>query len=384
MDENDIKRLITKLNRILVELDARNTDLKENRTVFTNQYGTTDNQYFNNQNQILNNVEDILKKFQNLLVQMSPSITRGQKHYLNHTGNKLDPFSRCWLTSSVTQVHLFQKDYPECVNELSECFTSVMKYLHLCLQSCIDTINDEERIKTDPEESNKRFKWNIDCYENYPRVNIEKNNPAIIEFIRCNYNEDLFGSGHYHLYNMEQVIQLVFFVLDYRRKKNGYTDLETNVFRNDVAALEKCRYLIDHFDEMIPQRNAKNKTIKGKYMYEFIEKYMMHNGQVSLTDAYKCFCERYERIPGKHKLVSYERVHECRTSKTTNGGQSDDTQVEKCKRKVMDLPCFRQNLDEWERSYLAGYGHDMKTAESLQSHDGFHATNEQVLRYSPL
>ena len=43
-----------------------------------------------------------------------------------------------------------------------------------------------------------------------------------------------------------------------------------------------------------------------------------------------------------------------------------------------------QNLEEWERSYLAGYGHDMKTAESLQSHDGFHATNEQVLHYSPL
>ena len=43
-----------------------------------------------------------------------------------------------------------------------------------------------------------------------------------------------------------------------------------------------------------------------------------------------------------------------------------------------------QNLEEWERSYLAGHGHDMKTAESLQSHDGFHATNEQLLHYSPL
>lgn len=184
---------------------------------------------------------------------------------------------------------------------------------------------------------------------------------------------------------MEQIIQLAFFVLDYRRQKNGYTDLETKVFRNDVAALEKCRYLIDHFDEMIPQCNDKNKTIKGEYIYAFIEKYMMHNGQVSLTDAYKCFCERYERNPGKYKLVSYARVQQCRSSKTTNDGQSDDTQVEKSKRKVMDdLPCFMQNLEEWERRYLAAHGHDMHTAQSLQSCDGFHATNEQVLSFPPV
>lgn len=382
MDEYDIRRLISKLNRILVELKDRNIDLEENSTVFTQQYGTTDNQYFNNQNYILNNVEDILKQFEKLLVQMSPPITREQKHYLNREGDKLDVFSRSYLTCQSTQTHLFKEDYPEFVNELSECFSSVMKYLHRCLQICIDTINEEERIKTDPEESNKRFKRNIDCCEDYPRVEIEKNNPAIIEFKRCNCNEDLFGSGHYHIYTMKQVMQLAFVILDYRRQKYGYTDLETKVFRNDVAALEKCRYLIDHFDEMIPQRNRNNKFINGEYIYEFIEKHMMHNGQVSLIDAYKCFCERYKMISGKYKLVSYQRVNQCRIRKTTNC--QSDTQAEMGKRKVSDLPCFMQNLEEWERSYLAGYGHDMKTAESLQSHDGFHATNEQFLRYSPL
>lgn len=383
MDEYDIRRLNSKLERLFVELKNRNIDLEENSTVFTNQYGTTDNQYFNNQNPILNHVEDILKQFEKLLVQMSPPITREQKHYLNLKGDKLDAFSRSYLTCQSTQTHLFKEDYPDCVNELSECFSSVMKYLHRCLQICIDTINEEERIKTNPEESNKRFKWNIDCCEDYPRVSIETNNPAISEFIRCNCNEDLFGSCHYHIYDMEQVMQLAFFVLDYRRQKNDYTELETKVFRNDVAALEKCRYLIDHFDEMIPQLNRNNKYIKGVYIYEFIEKYMMHNGQVSLTEVYNCFRERYKMISGKYQLVDYSQIHGCRTAKTKNDGQSD-AQAEKVKRKVSDLPCFMQNLEEWERSYLAGHGHDMETAESLQSHDGFHAPNKQVLRYSPL
>lgn len=108
----------------------------------------------------------------------------------------------------------------------------------------------------------------------------------------------------------------------------------------------------------------------------------MHHGQVSLSDAYQCFRERYGRIPGKYELVTYQCVNQCRIRKTTNC--QSDTQAEKGKRKVSDLPRFMQNLEEWERSYLAGYGHDMKTAESLQSHDGFHATNEQVLHYSPL
>ena len=179
-------------------------------------------------------------------------------------------------------------------------------------------------------------------------------------------------------------MNLFIYILNYRRQKKGYTDLETKVFRNDVAALEKCRYLIDHIDEMIPQRNRENKYIKGVYIYEFIAKYMMHNGQVWLTEAYECFSERYKMISGKYQLVDYSRVQQCQTAKTTNGGQSDDTQVKKSKRKVDDLPCFMQNLEEWERSYLAGHGHDMKTAESLQSYDGFHATNEQALRYSPL
>ena len=178
-------------------------------------------------------------------------------------------------------------------------------------------------------------------------------------------------------------MNLFIYILNYRRQKNDYTELETKVFRNDVAALEKCRYLIDHFDEMIPQRNRENKKIKGVYIYEFIEKYMMHNGQVSLTEVYQCFRERYEMISGKYKLVDYPRIDGCKTAKTKNDGQSD-AQAEKVKRKVDDLPCFMQNLEEWERSYLAGHGHDMKTAESLQSHDGFHATNEQLLHYSPL
>lgn len=109
---------------------------------------------------------------------------------------------------------------------------------------------------------------------------------------------------------------------------------------------------------------------------------MMHHGQVSLIDAYKCFCERYKMISGKYELVSYQRVNQCRIRKTTNC--QSDTQEEMGKRKVSDLPCFMQNLEKWERSYLAGHGHDMETAESLQSYDGFHATNEQALRYSPL
>ena len=87
-------------------------------------------------------------------------------------------------------------------------------------------------------------------------------------------------------------------------------------------------------------------------------------------------------ISGKYQLVDYPQIHGCRTAKTKNGGQSDDTQVKKSKRKVSDLPCFMQNLEKWERSYLAGHGHDMETTESLQSHDGFRAANEQVLRYS--
>ena len=145
-------------------------------------------------------------------------------------------------------------------------------------------------------------------------------------------------------------MNLFIYILNYRRQEKGYTDLETKVFRNDVAALEKCRYLIDHFDEMIPQRNRNNKYIKGVYIYEFIEKYMMHNGQVSLTEVYECFRERYKMISGKYELVSYQRVNQCRIRKTTNC--HSDTQVKKSKRKVDDLPCFMQNLEEWERSYL--------------------------------
>ena len=102
---------------------------------------------------------------------------------------------------------------------------------------------------------------------------------------------------------------------------------------------------------MIPQRNRENKKIKGVYIYEFIEKYMMHNGQVSLTEVYQCFSERYKMISGKYQLVGFSQIDGCKNAKTKNNGQSD-AQAEKVKRKVDDLPCFMQNLEEWERSYL--------------------------------
>ena len=386
MNLEDIERLIYRVMHIVASLGLDKQVLEENALIYNYQYGTSDNQFFRNHPKTLNHIENSIVDLQRLLVWMSPKLTIHMKNYLRNSGQKLNVLHYSLLTVPEQQTFMFSETIHEKVLQLDSLFADLCHLLEDCFQICKKVIEEEDIIRNNPEESLKRFHQHLDDVENkyrfnLPPVNVD-NNPAYDAFVKCNYDEVYFGQHYFHLFTLQDIVKLFICILNYRRQKYGYTELETKVFRNDVAALEKCRYLIDHFDEMIPQRNRNNKSIKGEYIYEFIEKYMMHNGQVSLIDAYKCFCERYERLPRKYKLVSYQRVEQCRSRKTTNC--QSDTQAEKVKRKVSDLPCFMQNLDEWERSYLAGYGHDMETAESLQSYDGFHATNEQALRYSPL
>ena len=387
MNLEDIERLTYRVMHIVASLGLDKLVLEENALIYNYQYGTSDNHFFRNHPKTLNHIEDSIMHLQRLLLLMSPKLTIHMKNYLRNSGQKLNVLHYSLLTVPEQQTFMFSETIHEKVLQLDSLFADLCHLLDDCFQICKKEIEEENIIRNNPEESLKRFHLHLDNVEdkyrfNLPPVNVD-NNPAYDAFVKCKYDEAYFGQHHFHLYKLQDIVNLFIYILNYRRQKNDYTELETKVFRNDVAALKKCRYLIDHIDEMIPQRNRENKKIKGVYIYEFIEKYMMHNGQVSLTEAYNCFRERYERISGKYQLVRYSQIDGCKNAKTKNDGQSD-AQAEKVKRKVDDLPCFMQNLEEWERSYLAGHGHDMGTAESLQSHDGFHATNEQVLHYSPL
>jgi hypothetical protein len=134
----------------------------------------------------------------------------------------------------------------------------------------------------------------------------EKNNPAIAS--RNKYeNDEAWAPVGFHNYSKTEVKHLVIKQILDEEEGSDLTKTEKLLFGNDEAKVHKYRYIIRHFDELIPE-NYRRKNLPAKYIQMFFQfvgiPYKLE------SDAVDYFNEIYlSSSDHKFTTVSYQAVN---------------------------------------------------------------------------
>ena len=186
-----------------------------------------------------------------------------------------------------------------------------------CIQLCKQVLNDENTIKKD----NNYCKYLFEEFKNHVLSEIAdiimmipqdseflsaENNSAIAS--RNLYeNDEVWAPIGFHSYSKTEVKHLIIKQVIDEEEGSDLTRIEKLLFGNDESKVHKYRYIIRHFDELIPD-TYRRKNIPAKYIQMFFQFVKIPFKLES--DAVTYFNEMYlSSAQHKFKTVSYQAVN---------------------------------------------------------------------------
>ena len=133
-----------------------------------------------------------------------------------------------------------------------------------------------------------------------------ENCPAIDS--RNRYDSDeAWASAGFHSFSQKEVKYLIISQVLDEEEESDITRKERLLFGDDVSKVHKNRYIIQHFDELIPDTYHR-KHLPAKYILMFFHFIGIQDGKMS--DAVNYFNEVYISSPTHHfETVTYQAVN---------------------------------------------------------------------------
>ena len=316
-DEKKLELMGNEVATYRRKLEDEYNRLVEFAKVFNKEFATMNNKCFSSALMMLRKLRSGISITKKIFMKFCPRAHQDTitKAILN---KPVSAYNYAYISADVYQLPLYKfEEYPSCVsglyNEMEKFFLLLMR----CIQLCKQVLNEERKIKSD----SKYCKYLFDEFKNtilreiadiimmIPRDSdylSEEKNPAIAS--RNHYdNDEAWAPVGFHNYSKTEVKQLIIKQVLDEEEGSDLTGIENLLFGNDEVKVHKYRYIIMHFDKLIPN-SYHRKNLPAKYIQMFFQFVGIPYGLES--DAVEYFNEMYLSSSGhQFETVTYQAVN---------------------------------------------------------------------------
>ena len=279
-DERQLEHMGDEVAFYRERLETEYNHLVEFSKVFNKEFATMNNQCYSSAMTLLRKLRSGISETKKLFNRFCP---RARRETIYHTiGNHpVSAFDFAYISADSYQLPLFEFDgYPDCVSRLHNEMAEFFLVLKRCMQLCKQVLEEEKAIKSDnkfckllyDEFKDKVMREIADIIMMIPRGSeylSEENSPAIAS--RNHYeNDEAWAPVGFHSYSKTEVKKLVIKQVLDEEENSDLTRMEKLLFGNDEQKVHKCRHIIRHFDELVPESHHR-KSLPAKYIQMFFQ-----------------------------------------------------------------------------------------------------------------
>lgn len=224
------------------------------------------------------------------------------------------------ICSNIYMKDLFQFDgYPPCVvdlyNEIEKLFILFISSLQICslVAKAVNETRNNNKICDDylVQQENDILESISGIISVFSADKLDEEisrHPKLREFLNCQDNANRASMFYHVLTYVELQLFVILKKLNLESKYN-ITEEEFSLFGNDVEKILQCRYIIGHFDELLPPGRYKpGKKLYAKTVKMFLYWAKIKSGKEKYAVRY--FFRKYKESSfNTHQEVGYEAIN---------------------------------------------------------------------------
>lgn len=309
MDIQEVERLGVYIAQARDKMEKELVRVRKYEKDFNAEFATDHNGYYNSVKEMLKHIRSHMSPlktiFRKFCYRKQPS--KSDMEFYNIPRQSV--FDKSVLGMGVYQPDLF--DIAEYPVEVQGLFTEMRKFFEAeveCMNICTSILEEELRIMKDPVQSKylldkyrrkafEKLKNQIMLISDDVIENLKSLSPAYQRL--CDYaSEEGFAQGEFHKHNTADMDH--FCLIEIATRNKDITNEEKALWGDNPSLVKKIRYVIKHFDELLP-RDFKHKLM-GYYEYVFCMWALPGN----IKRATEYFIKHYN---GAYKTSKYAAVN---------------------------------------------------------------------------
>lgn len=347
-NEDKVRILIDVVASNRVSLDKEYHRLHDYSLHFNEEFVLGDNECFSTSLKLLRRLRTGIKTTKDIFRKFCPYKHDKARRYQLYRIQKPNVFDASGLSSKANRcLDLFDiSSYIPIVQELFGELSSFFDILINSMRLCKDVIDKEKKIKSDSKECLKiynKFKAKVlnemkGIYDLLTEDSVEtlkQNNPMALLMDKYG-NDEGYAQAGFHNGTIADARNAVLLDAYQVKVRMGLTKAEQALWGTDVELVMKIRFIIDHFDELLPQY-ATRKHLDAKYIVLFAKWCGVYDELDNFIDY---FNEIYNRRNRTCASVLYKALDKAKNKMTAEG--STDDEYEKF------LPLFQSLLAKME------------------------------------
>ena len=304
-DLDEIEQLSGFIAQACDKMEKELERLKKFEPSFNNQFATDHNNYYNSVSEVLRHIRSHLSPLKIILKKFCPRKHPSAAECEMYNIPPKSVIDASLLGDEIYQPDLFElESFPPAVQGLYNEMIKFFKAEKECMDICAEILQEELAIRKDPIKS----KCILDKYRQKAYKRMENTIMLIsedtIEYLKATTpayqaylhyaSEEGFAQGEFHKQNCASMDHLC--LIEAKTENEDITIKEKMLWGNNPKTIKKIRYVISHFDELLPA-DFKHKLM-GMYEYIFCQWALPSN----IKQAVEYFIQHYH---GRHKVVKY-------------------------------------------------------------------------------
>lgn len=271
----ELKQMRFDLEEINIKLERQYENLSAFGSTFNDKFVTRNNNYFSSAYTLLSKVRSGMSRLKTIYRRFAPQ-NEADMRKVNPEVTTLDLYDRSAMANAEYTLPLISMEHftPE-VGELYDTMKKFMDLMSTSLSFCQDILEEEERIKQNPDACVLRYKWLkeeqfivlqklIHTIDLTSKEFLNENNPAIK--LRKNTKDvTQFAANGFHNLPLSDTLVLIAKEIKEEVLRGEYTEQELMLFNQDRDFINKVRYIIQHFDSYL-QGTSKRKQIPASHV----------------------------------------------------------------------------------------------------------------------
>lgn len=309
MDEKDIERFVEYIGQAREKMEKELGRLHKYENSFNQEFATNHNDYYNSVSTLLRKMRSHMSPLKNILKKFCPTKhpTAAQCATFDLPGKSV--YENSLLSKGVCESNIFDlSTFPAVAQGLYQELKLFFKAEEECMEVCTGILEEEKAIRNNPSRSwasldkyrrgaYERMAYQIILFNEDVLQNLKSITPSYCK--RAEYaTEEGFAQGEFHKHNRADMDH--YFLIEALMGKNDITSKEIMLWGNNPKIVKKIRYVITHFDELLPA-DFKQKQM-GMYEFYFCQ-WALHT---NVKKAVEYFIDNYN---GNHKVVKYAAVN---------------------------------------------------------------------------
>lgn len=318
---DDIERLEQYIMTACLRMQHSLTRVDTFGKEFNQQYATDENTYFDTVFQLMQRIKSFISPLRMLL-------KRTCNHH--HPDKRTCAFYEIPTKSAVQESVLgggtyhkamFGMDDPSMPVEVRTFFTQLTTFFLLlgrCMRSCKKVLDDEKRVRNDPDLSLYVLKlYRKQCLKKLKSLlflltediikAMEKSCPAYLAY-QSSPSEEIFAQNEFHRHTINDMDH--FCTIEYYRAMHdhNFDSEELSLWGNNPETIERVRRVVEHFDELLPEDFTQK--MMGKYMCYFCQWALPGNIKAGTTYFQNHYHGRWRTVKYgavNHHVASYNK-----------------------------------------------------------------------------